>query len=253
MKNFIIKRLKEIEDKENIKILYAVESGSRAWGFASKDSDFDVRFIYIHRLDWYLSIKEKRDVIELPISNALDVTGWDVKKALKLFSNSNPPLYEWLHSPTIYLEQDNFAQKLRDLMPVFYSPNACLHHYLHMAEGNYREYLKDELVRIKKYFYVLRPILACMWIETQKIVPPMEFEKLLHAQKLDKELVTEIESLLLRKRAGEELNVEKKIEIINNFLEDRLKHFEQATKGMKAEKHTNIQTLDNLFKDLVSK
>lgn len=251
MRNIIIDKLKEIEHLEQIKILYAVESGSRGWGFASKDSDYDVRFIYVHSLDWYLSIDEKRDVIEYPVSNQLDINGWDIKKALKLFENSNPPLYEWLNSPIIYLEQGTFAQRLRDLMLIFYSSASCLYHYLHMAKRNYRVYLRREKVKVKKYFYVLRPILACMWIETQRTMSPMEFEKLLTSQKLDKKLVGEVEKLLARKKAGEELDEEDRIEVINNFLEDKTKYFENYAKSLKSENPKQDETLDNLLRDIL--
>ncbi len=82
--------LAEIEAQENVRIVYACESGSRAWGFPSSDSDYDVRFIYLHPLEWYLSIEKRRDVIERPITGVLDVNGWDLRKALQLFRKSNP-------------------------------------------------------------------------------------------------------------------------------------------------------------------
>lgn len=250
MKDAILKKLNAIEKEHEVRILYAVESGSRAWGFASKDSDYDVRFIYIHQVDWYLSLEEKRDVIEYP-GKVLDISGWDIRKALKLFKKSNPPLYEWLRSPIIYRESDDFIQKLRALQPQFYSPISSIYHYLHMAKGNYREYLKGETVRIKKYFYVLRPILACLWIEKQKTVPPMEFEKLLYAQALDKELLKEIETLLSRKKSSEELAVEKKIEIINTFLEERIKYIEAHIKELKIVKPGKSEQLDMLFREMI--
>lgn len=168
MKGKILNKLHEIEKREQIKILNAIESGSRGWGFASKDSDYDVRFIYVHPVDWYLSIEDKRDVIEYLEADSLDMNGWDIKKALQLFHNLNPPLYEWLTSPIVCRENEDFTERLRDLMATFYSPISCLYHYLHMAKGNYREYLKGDKVKVKKYFYVLRPILACMWIEMKK-------------------------------------------------------------------------------------
>lgn len=251
MRNIIFDKLRDVEHLEQIKILYAVESGSRGWGFESKDSDYDVRFIYVHPLDWYLSIEEKRDVIEYSASDQLDISGWDIKKALKLFKNSNPPLYEWLNSPIIYLEQGTFAQRLRELMLTFCSPVSCLYHYLHMAKRNYRAYLRGEKVKVKKYFYVLRPILACMWIETQKTMFPMEFEKLLTLQKLDKKLVGEVEKLLARKKAGDELGVEDKIGIINNFLEDKIKYFEDYVKKLKSENPKQSQALDSLLIDIL--
>lgn len=251
MRDVVLENLKEIEEKERIIILYAIESGSRGWGFESKDSDYDVRFIYVHPLDWYLSINDKKDNIEHPVSGLLDISGWDIKKALRLFKSSNPPLYEWLNSPMVYLEKGSFAQKLRNLMPKFSSLKSSIHHYLHMANGNYREYLKREKVRVKKYFYVLRPVFACMWIEKQKTFPPMEFEKLLHAQKLDDKLVDEIEKLLKRKRAGDELELERRIEIINKFLEEKIEYFQGYVKTLKSDKPKHGELLDNLFRETI--
>lgn len=248
-KNQILAKLREIDKKEKVRILYAVESGSRGWGFESKDSDYDVRFIYIHLLDWYLSIENKKDVIEYPVSNQLDISGWDIKKALRLFENSNPPLYEWLKSPIVYLEQGDFIKKLRKLIPKFYSPISNLHHYLSMARGNYKAYLTDNKVKIKKYFYVLRPVFACMWIEKRKTVPPMEFEKIFKAQELDSKLTNEIQQLLERKRSSEELAVEDRIEVINTFLQEKIKYFEESTKTLKGDKPSQVDSLDELFRD----
>ena len=141
MKDIIKAELKRIEEEHEIKILLAIESGSRGWGFASTDSDYDIRFIYIHRPEWYLSIDEKRDVIEYPVNNLLDISGWDIRKTLKLFRKSNPPILEWLQSPVIYIERADFAENLRKLTTEFFSPKSCMYHYLNMASGNYRNYL----------------------------------------------------------------------------------------------------------------
>jgi predicted nucleotidyltransferase len=173
----IRRRLLEIQTAENVHIFYACESGSRAWGFPSTNSDYDVRFLYIRNADWYLSIdvERKRDVIELPIVDDFDINGWDVRKALNLLKKSNPPLLEWLNSPIIYLENKDLAAKIKGLVPECYSPTACMYHYMHMARGNFRNYLKGDTVSVKKYFYVLRPILAIKWIEISSEVVPMEF------------------------------------------------------------------------------
>lgn len=248
-KDLIVAKLREIERKEKVKILYAVESGSRGWGFESKDSDYDVRFIYSHPLDWYLSIEEERDVIEYAVSDKLDISGWDIKKALKLFKNSNPPLYEWLTSPLVYQEEGGFAQKLRELIPQFYSSISTVHHYLSMARRNYKAYLMSQKVRIKKYFYVLRPILAYMWIEKYKTMPPMEFEKLLIRQKLNKNLVNKIQELLGRKRLGEESDLGDRVEIIHSFLEEKIKYFEDYVKKLRTKNRPNKDLLDKLFRD----
>ena len=140
MRDEILKRLEVIEQEDSVSILYACESGSRAWGFPSVDSDYDVRFIYKHDADWYLSIdvEEKRDVIERPINDELDISGWDIRKALQLLRKSNPPLLEWLSSPILYRENPGVAEKLRTAMAEFYSPLSSFHHYLNMARNNHR-------------------------------------------------------------------------------------------------------------------
>ena len=165
MREEILKELHLIEQERKIKILYAVESGSRAWGFASSNSDWDVRFIYVHEYDWYLSIEEKKDDIEIILPNDIDLAGWELRKALLLFRKSNPPLLEWLRSPIIYKEEYSTTKLLKEASKIYFNPKSCLYHYLHMANGNYEAYFKENIVRIKKYFYVLRPILACCWIE----------------------------------------------------------------------------------------
>lgn len=105
MEDTIRSRLDAIQASENVCIVYACESGSRAWGFPSADSDYDVRFIYVRPVEWYLSIDDKRDVIECPVEDGLDINGWDLRKALRLSRKSNPPLLEWLGSPIVYLQK----------------------------------------------------------------------------------------------------------------------------------------------------
>ncbi|WP_028545811.1 nucleotidyltransferase domain-containing protein [Paenibacillus taiwanensis] len=245
----ILEELARIEQEEQVRILYACESGSRAWGFPSKDSDYDVRFIYIRPLEWYLSIFEQRDVIERPISNMLDVNGWDLKKALKLFRKSNPPLLEWLQSPIQYQESFSIADQIRRLSPSTFSPRSCMYHYLHMAKGNYREYLQGDQVKIKKYFYVLRPILACEWIERYNTMPPIEFQMLVEELVPDKsELKAEIEQLLVRKMAGDELDYEPKIAAINAYLKEKICYFDQVAAKMSVSSDNQDQQLNALFR-----
>jgi len=229
MQSEIVEKIKsklcEIEKEKNVVILYAIESGSRAWGFESSDSDYDVRFIYTHHKNFYLNIIPKRDVIEYPIDNVFDYSGWDLRKTFFLLNKSNPVLFEWLKSPIVYYKDDFFYSIIIDLAKEYFSSISSVYHYLHMAHGNYRDFLQRSEVKIKKYFYVLRPILACMWIEKHKKSPPMEFEKLL-TQIENKALLDVINELLARKKAGIELGVEKRIDIINDFLETQLNYFE---------------------------
>jgi predicted nucleotidyltransferase len=234
MREEIQARLQDIETREEIRILYACESGSRAWGFPSTDSDYDVRFIYLHPRDWYLSIdlEKKGDVIECPVDHHLDINGWDLRKALQLLRKGNPPLMEWLGSPIIYLEKFTIVDRMRNLMSKYYLPVACLYHYLHMAQGNYRDYLKGPVVWIKKYFYVLRPILAINWIERGLGVVPTKFQVLVERVVNSPELKEEINELIEAKRRGEELNRGPRIAPISEFIESELarlenKQFEQ--------------------------
>ncbi|MDR1389360.1 MAG: nucleotidyltransferase domain-containing protein [Treponema sp.] len=242
----IKKRLPEIEKEHGVKILYAVESGSRAWGFESNDSDYDIRFIYVHNKNWYLNILPKRDVIEYPIINDFDYSGWDLRKTMFLINKSNPVFFEWLKSPVVYYKDSYFFDIMEELSNEYFSPISAVYHYLHMANGNYRQFLKADEVKIKKYFYVLRPVMACMWIENYKETPPMEFEKLL-SQINDKALLDKINELLARKKAGIEMGIEPKIEIINNFIEDSLKHFENVANMFDPKKKPEQRILEEGF------
>lgn len=251
MKNLINSRLIEVEASNDIKIVYACESGSRAWGFASADSDYDVRFIYLRPLEWYLSIDEKSDVIEYPISEQLDINGWDLKKALQLLRKTNPPLLEWLGSPIIYLEKYTIAQSMRQLAKEYYSPSACLYHYLHMARGNYREYLQGDIVWVKKYFYVLRPILAMKWIEEGRGIVPTDFNVAVEKLALTGELKEAIANLLESKRAGNELDKGEKIPAISNFIESELARWEN-TEILKSINTSHASNLDEFFRHSIN-
>lgn len=221
-------RLTAIEQEHEVVIVLAVESGSRAWGFPSRDSDFDVRCLYVHRREHYLSIdvERRRDVIETPLEGEWDVNGWDLRKALGLLGRSNPVLSEWLDSPIVYREVAAVTAPLRALLPRFFNPRAAHYHYLKMAQGNFREFLRGPRVRQKKYFYVLRPLLACRWIERGLGVVPTPFERLVHATldgaSADEVLVGAIADLVARKREGVELGEGPRIEPISAFIEAEL-------------------------------
>jgi predicted nucleotidyltransferase len=242
----IQRRLDKIEKKENVKILYACESGSRAWGFPSKDSDYDVRFIYVHPRNWYLSIETGRDVIERPLVNNIDESGWDLKKALGLLRKSNPPLLEWLDSPIIYKEVPSFSKKIRELVKYYYSAQNCMNHYFHIAERTYKAHLKRPLVKSKKYFYALRPLLACRWIEAGYGPVPMEFAKLVGKVAIEKNIKTEIQTLLERKRFGFETEEEPRNQVLSNFISKELEIF-SIRELDKTVNYKNVNRLDDLF------
>jgi predicted nucleotidyltransferase len=179
MKNRILKELENIEKTHGVKIIYACESGSRAWGFASKDSDYDVRFIYMHPNDWYLSIAEKRDVIEIPANVEFDITGWDIRKSLRLLRKSNSPLLEWLSSPIVYKNVEAAVIPFFELSKRAFLPESSCHHYLSMARSSIVKFQNEQDVKIKTYLYAARTILCCRWIIERMNQPPMLIQDLL--------------------------------------------------------------------------
>lgn len=220
-----IQRLLEIEQAKQVKILLAVESGSRAWGFASTDSDYDVRFIYRHDLPWYLDILQRRDVIEYPIVDEMDYSGRDLRKTLYLLNKSNPVLYEWFQSPIRYMANEKFLKAMQEPLKKYFSPKATMYHYLRMAENNYREYLRREMVKTKEYFYVLRPLFACHWIERENSPPPMEFQTVMDSEDLSPEVKNHIESLLIKKIRGVKFSEEPRLDALNDYIEGKIGYF----------------------------
>lgn len=245
MEKLILEKLNEIEQHENCRILLAVESGSRAWGFASPDSDYDVRFIYVRPKESYLKLEQVRDVIELPINDELDINGWDVDKTLRLLHKSNPTVFEWFASPIMYRTTD-FAERFKSLMLRYFSSKSGLWHYLHMAEGNYREYLKGDMVKAKKYFYVLRPILACRWILEKGTPPPMLFSELMESQ-LPDYLHKTVSELLKLKMNSPEVKLIPKIDVVNDYLDRSITEIKEQIERLPKETAQGWEELDNLF------
>ena len=252
----ILQCLDEIETRHRVRILYACESGSRAWGFASPDSDFDVRFLYVRDQDWYLSfdVERRRDVIECPIENDIDCSGWDVRKALHLFMRTNGALLEWLYSPILYLERGSLAQSLRGLAARSFNSTALCYHYSHMARRNAREYLHGDQVRLKKYFYVLRPLLAIIHIERGLGMPPVNFEELV-AVVAPENLRPSIAKLLELKREAPELGLGRPIPEINDFINAELERHGGAFSGKSrpevADKEAIREQLNEAFRNAV--
>ena len=245
MRKTILAKLDEIESRENVKILLAVESGSRAWGFASPDSDYDVRFIYVRPKEDYLRLEKTRDVIELSIEGELDINGWDLDKTLRLLRASNPTLYEWFSSPIVYRETA-FAQEFRSIMQRYFSSKRGLSHYLSMASSNYREYLKGDTVKAKKYFYVLRPVLACRWILDKGSPPPMLFSELMEAE-LDPVLLPDVNRLLDLKMNAPEIKTIPKIDSINRYLDSSIEEVRSRIVQLPEDANHGWEELDQLF------
>ena len=249
MLEIIKAKLKEIEEKEQVRIIHAVESGSRAWGFASPDSDYDVRFIYIRKPEAYMHLEKTRDVIEWQLDDTLDINGWDLQKALRLLHRSNPTLFEWNESPIVYRTTEAWAE-LQPLIHACFMEKPGLYHYLSMAKSNYREYLKSDMVRLKKYFYVLRPVLACRWILEHQSAPPMAFSKLAEAC-LPKKLKPAVDRLLEMKMAASEMEYGPRIDAINCYLDDSIQEISNAIAAMPSRAQLPWKDLNDMFIRLV--
>lgn len=202
----IAARLEAVAAEEGVRILYAAESGSRAWGFPSPDSDYDVRFLYAHERDWYVSLAEARDVIERPLDKwRVDLAGWDIRKALRLLLRSNPAFYEWLVSPIVYVASP-LRTELRTLFEAAASPRALAHHYWSIARGQWKSEIEGRAeVRLKKYLYIVRPLLSLAWVVQHGGPPPMAIDDLLEQSAVPPEPRRAIDALLAEKRTTPEL------------------------------------------------
>ena len=172
--------LKALGKQNNIKILFAAEAGSRAWGFESPQSDYDVRGIYARPIKNYLGLDEAPEQIDKTIKyrdTEIDISLWDIRKALKLFRKWNPTLWEWLRSPTIY-KHGNIRNRLIKIGTP-YNSLTQMNHYLHLSESHYQRFIEShEEIIIKKYLYTIRHIMCCVWIATKETPPPVPFNDL---------------------------------------------------------------------------
>ncbi|MDE0421899.1 MAG: nucleotidyltransferase domain-containing protein [Gammaproteobacteria bacterium] len=246
-------RLDELERENRVRILLAVESGSRAWGFPSPDSDFDVRFVYAHDLGWYLSLDSRRDVIELPIEGDLDINGWDIKKALSLLIKPNPVLLEWLQSPIAYRADEGVKNQLMALANRTAHRRPLMHHYLHHGRAQFRDHIDGrDTVSLKRYFYVVRPALALRWIRQHpdRLVP-MALPELLSGLDMPGHAVSAIEDLISRKTRSRELGEGKRSRVLDELV---LTEFELAERSAPERTPIPLDLLDganSLFRELV--
>ncbi|MCB1588328.1 MAG: nucleotidyltransferase domain-containing protein [Xanthomonadales bacterium] len=247
MRSAVTAALVQIQAQHEVRVLYAAESGSRAWGFASPDSDFDVRFIYVHRPDWYLRLDEPRDVIEAMLPGDLDLAGWDLRKTLRLYLRSNIALYEWLDSPIVYLEAGSLAQQLRDWLPRAFRAPAGYHHYLSTAQGIAHQHLQQPPIRLKKLFYALRPLLACRWIRATGAQPPTAFSQLCQADWVSDDERAMIAGLLAAKRETGESASSQVANDVLAWLRSELMLAEAGAGALAAEASLKIQDLNPAF------
>lgn len=250
VEELVLMKIKEIEEKENVKVLHVAESGSRAWGFASPDSDYDVRFIYVRDIDDYLSLHDIKDFLNWELNEVLDINGWDLKKALQHFYKSNATLFEWGNSPVVYYSTGDWKELYENTAKQYFSPKAALYHYYGTANKNYNEYLLDDMVGYKKYFYVLRPVLACKWIEQRKCPPPVLFDDLARAV-LEADMKPVVAKLISKKVKMLESDKAPRIDILNQYIEKNLEYFKKLAGEMKDSRKYGWEPLEMKFRELL--
>jgi predicted nucleotidyltransferase len=235
--------LKEIEQKKNIEILYACETGSRAWGFPSPDSDYDVRFIYKHKIEWYLSLSHKKDTIEF-MSGDLDVNGWDLRKCLMLLKKSNAPLIERFQSPIEYYSNNDFKEKFKDLIKSYFSPTAVFYHHYSLAKKFWEEVKNKESFKLKNYFYLMRSLLSCNWIAKDKSVLPMHIEGLMKYINEDQKKL--LRGLIELKSTVGEKYLHPKDESLNAWIDELFEFLEPSKENLGVSK-TDFSHLTDFF------
>ena len=252
----IVAELEKLEAARQATVLYAVESGSRAWGFASPDSDYDVRFIYAHTADHYLRLDPQPDVIEWMLGSSdaaggeiLDISGWDLPKFLRLLHASNPVIFEWVQSPIIYHVAPVW-EEVREAIPSYFSKKKAVHHYLSMAKGQVKAYLGGETVRLKKYFYMLRPLLAAQWVLHNDSPPPILFADLVAAE-LPTTVRPAVDQLMSLKMAAPELGTSAPIESINNYIHHTLDDLQDRANAVPPGAPGDWEALNTLFRRVV--
>jgi len=237
MEDRIKKYLAEIEKEKEIKILLACETGSRAWGFPSPDSDYDVRVIYKHKKDWYLSLTEEKDTIELMLdNNEIDISGWDLRKSLRLMWKSNPPLLERIQSPIIYYADTEFLKLINVVAADTYSRIATIYHYLSMAKKIYAEIENKKDFKLKKFFYALRSSVACLWILEREEMPPIEFGKMLNKLNIPRDLKFRIQELIELKSTKSESYAHSGEQELFNFMKYCIERADKDSQSLPASK-----------------
>lgn len=208
MRKTIEKYIEDLERQENIKVLLAAESGSRSWGFPSADSDYDVRLIYAHTPEWYYKVSDLKDtIVYMSDDRVFDLSGWELRKALRLMAKTNPGMTDWLFSDLVYKADENFLEDIQKLNDIYYNPIRAVHHYISMAR-NFHEFVKENRVSYKKYLYLLRAILNAEFIMAFDKRPPVRFDNLFNPLNIPTSIKQNIKSLISDKEQGKEHDLE---------------------------------------------
>ncbi len=246
----IKEKLSQIEERENIRIIYACESGSRAWGFASPDSDYDVRFIFVRPIQDYLKVNELPDFIDAELNEVYDINGWDLKKFLKQLYKSNPVIFEWAGSPIVY-KTTNEWKTITQILNNHFSKAKALHHYNSITKNNLRRYFDGKIeVKYKPYLYNLRQCLSCEWILDRESPPPIVFNTLKELY-LPEELQATVNNLLELKKSMKEKEVGPRLTEIDLYIDSVVSKVEKYLEKPVEKKLFDWDELNRVFLKLL--
>ena len=242
----IKEKLSQIEECENVRIIYACESGSRAWGFASPDSDYDVRFIYVRPKEFYLKLENTRDTLESELNEIYDISGWDLKKMLRLLNKSNPSIFEWSASPIVYKTTKEWDW-IKQIINSHFSKTKALYHYNSITKNNLRRYFNyKNNVKYKPYLYNLRQCLSCEWILDRKSPPPIVFNVLIEYY-LPEELKSSVNNLLALKKNMTEKETGPRIQEIDFYITSVVIKVEKYLETPSEKKLSDWEELNEMF------
>ena len=253
IKQAIMQKLSETEQQYTVKIPLAIESGSRGWCFASPDSDYDCRFIYVHPKRWYLSVFEQKDIIEYAVDPVYDVNGWDLKKVLQHIVKSNAVMLEWLSSNEIYIRDEDIAVLLQDLARDFFNPIAVSYHYLSIAKNKLNEILAADEAKLKRYLYVLRPLANLNFIHQHGTIPYMEYARTLAETETPPEILRGIDELLQTKTMSDESHCIRRNEPLIAYFQSEIARFGEHLAQMTHEKHRDYARVDAVFQEIMER
>lgn len=239
--------LEELEDDHGCRVRYAVESGSRAWGFASPDSDYDVRFLYAYPTGWYLDLRERPDTLEHFYPGDLDCAGWELRKALRLFAGCNLSLCEWIASPIVYRAEGALTDELCALAPVYFKPRKAIHHYLGTARGIRQNHLAGDAITIKRLFYIVRPLAAATWVARRGTMPPVPLIELMDADLLPDDVAREVCEFLAAKKSAAEGEVVRVSSGLLAWMDTAFAALQEATGELEPEGPCDWAPLNALF------
>lgn len=222
LKDYIKEKLRAVEQLHRVRVLLAIESGSRAWGFPSLDSDYDVRFIYTHPVDHYVSIINHRDVIELPtihdttLDALFDLNGWDIRKTLQLALKSNPVLIEWLASPIVYIRDDHSVKLMSDFIQETVKFSSLIYHYQRIAHNAWLRI--QQAATVKLYCYALRASIVIRWINKHETTPPMDMNHLCNSMEFNHNFNFALQKLISTKLCSKEGDVIPRNQYFDEFI-----------------------------------